>query len=401
MTELEDAESHGVATEKHVREVAATLGLSDFVYRAQLVQKGGGNREPGDAILFANGLGAIVQVKSREPAAAAADSPERVQRWIDKHGAKAVKQAHGTRRELCRLRDLGASPLALPVRAAHLPEDQQRLAGLPLAMDTIESWPTIIVLDHPLVGDAVSPLPNDVFWITLPDWAELHRATRSTTGLLTYVTRVIAADPTPNWVLGRENDRFAEFVAADSRASNSGAGFFNWSTLEESEAVDAYRSILDRVWPQSGQLPAVPINEYRLIVEHLDGMPPGAAAQIGQWISGKIEAANNERTWVSGCLIVENRLTVFAADQRAKYEDVKYFTSDLMALVTLRTRQIMSKTSEAVNAGAIGLLIDGSNVDYVFALSTKPLDMPRELKRELEERYGVFDVQTGALRFPD
>lgn len=52
-------------------------------------------------ILYANGTGAIIQVKSRDPIAAVRDdTPEKVQGWIDKHGAKASRQGQGTRRQL-------------------------------------------------------------------------------------------------------------------------------------------------------------------------------------------------------------------------------------------------------------------------------------------------------------
>ena len=46
--------SHGETVEDRARYVAARLGLADFVYRAQLVNRGAGSREPGDAILSPN-----------------------------------------------------------------------------------------------------------------------------------------------------------------------------------------------------------------------------------------------------------------------------------------------------------------------------------------------------------
>lgn len=58
--------SHGDAVEDRARYIAARLGLADFVYRAELVNRGAGTREPGDAILYANGRGAVIQVKARD-----------------------------------------------------------------------------------------------------------------------------------------------------------------------------------------------------------------------------------------------------------------------------------------------------------------------------------------------
>lgn len=247
---------HGSVVEEDVRAIAARLGLADFVYRAELVARGGGNREPGDALIYANGLGAIVQVKSRDPEAAGADAPSRVQAWIDKHGMKAAQQAAGTRRELIRLRDAGQPVLALPVRAGHLPIEDQRRAGLLLDLP-IESWPTIVVLDHPLAENARSPLPADVFWITLDDWRNLHEAIRSTTGVLTYVNRVLAANPVPQWTLGTEQLRYAAFVDADMTAAASdgkSAGYFDWSVLDEPVAVELYRDVMHRLWPEDGRV---------------------------------------------------------------------------------------------------------------------------------------------------
>src|SRR6266508_4224785 len=100
---------------------AARLGLADFVCQAEIITRGGGSREPGDALLYANGLGAIVQVKSRDREAARVDSPDKVQQWIDKHGNKAYRQASGTRRQLVSRQTSGSPVLALPVRASHLP----------------------------------------------------------------------------------------------------------------------------------------------------------------------------------------------------------------------------------------------------------------------------------------
>ena len=86
MTRRPPPPSYGDAVEDRAREVAARLGVADFVYRALLVRRGGGNREPGDAILYANGKGAILQVKSRDPVAAVRDdSADKVQGWINKH----------------------------------------------------------------------------------------------------------------------------------------------------------------------------------------------------------------------------------------------------------------------------------------------------------------------------
>lgn len=162
--------SHGETVEDRARYVAARLGLAGFVYRAQLVNRGAGSREPGDAILSANGRGAVIQVKARDLDAALRDiSADKVQRWVDKNGAKAYRQGQGTRRELLARRAENRPVLATPVRAAHLPRDAREKAALVLGMD-VANWPTIVVFDHPAADLALAPVPADAFWITLCDW---------------------------------------------------------------------------------------------------------------------------------------------------------------------------------------------------------------------------------------
>ena len=167
--------SHGEEVEDRARLVAARLGLADFVYRADLVQLGGGaTREPGDAILFANGRGAIVQVKSRDPDVVANDSVDKAQRWsismalrrTDKEPERAANCSPvGRRVDQCERFPCG------------LHTCQQRTTRRPRLCSTWTwaQWPIIIVLDHPNVDRVLAPDPAEAFWITLDDWFELNR----------------------------------------------------------------------------------------------------------------------------------------------------------------------------------------------------------------------------------
>jgi hypothetical protein len=390
------AGQHGSVVEEDVRVIAARLGLADFVYRAELVARGGGNREPGDALVYANGLGAIVQVKSRDPDAASADTSNRVQAWIDKHGTKAAQQAAGTRRELIRRRDAGQPVLAVPVRVQHLPLDEQRAAGLLLDME-IDSWPTIVVLDHPLAANCRSPLPANVFWITLGDWHALHQAIRSTTGVLTYVHRVLAADPVSQWTLGTEELRYAVFANADMAAAASeggSAGYFDRSVLDEPIFVEVYRDVMRRLWPEDGRLPSVPIDKYRLILEHLDGVAPGQAAALGRWIQRKREHLRNERSWASGVSIGDGRLLVYACDHAENYENAERFDAELVALVATRCTEFRDAGHLVEQGCGVGVLQSDGWLDYRYVFMKPPVEIPLELRFEVQQQRGKFDADS-------
>lgn len=385
---------HGIDAEDETRTIAAQLGLADFVYKAEMVSRGGGNREPGDALIYANGLGAIIQVKSREPAAARTDSTARTQAWIAKHGKKAAGQADGTRRQLMLRRQTGDPVIAVPARAFHLPAEDQRRVGLTLDMD-VSRWPTIVVLDHPLADAARAPLPADVFWITLDDWHGLHRAIRSTTGVLSYIQRVLTADPTPQWSLGTERLRYSAFVEADRQAASdagSSIGYFDWTVLDDPIGVDIYRDVMQRLWPEGRELPSVQIDDYRLVLDHLDAVAPGAASNLGRWIHAKRKHLREHRSWASGMSLNDDRLTVYACDHRSNYTDIERFDAELAALLATRSHEIMAQGGRVVQACGIGVLQDEPGLDYRFVFMRPPAAVPAEVVLSVQQARGMYDA---------
>ena len=384
----------GREVEATVRDVAARLGLADFVYAPELVARGGGTREPGDALLYANGLGAIVQVKSRSADVGDSDSPERAQLWINKHGSKAHDQAVGTRRQIEHRRSSGEPVLAIPVRAHSLPPAQQREAALRLDMD-VSAWPIIVVLDHPHAHLLHSPGPASTFWISLEDWHGLHSAIRSTTGLLSYVNRVLAADPTPNWTLGSEARRFDAFVAADREAADEDgqtAGWLDWATFDDPTGVALFRDVMERVWPSDGALPPEPIEEVRLILEHLDATPPGLAAQLGRWIAEKRRHTDRQRVWASGMFIDDDRLTVYACDDAFNYANSDAFVGRVMALMATRAAEVAEQGRKIGQCAAIGVLTLRPGVDYRFVFASPPPEVPQSIRFGIELEHGVADI---------
>lgn len=72
-----DAPDPGTIVEEDIRRVIAELGVADFIYVPPKPVKGGANREVGDALLVANGMGAVLQIKARDPDVATTDTAAR------------------------------------------------------------------------------------------------------------------------------------------------------------------------------------------------------------------------------------------------------------------------------------------------------------------------------------
>lgn len=108
--------AYGRAAEEDVRQVAAQLGVADFVYTVPQLAKGRGSREMADVLLISNKRGAVLQVKTREPGSRSEDGAA----WIASNGGgeKAYRQGSGTRRQIDLLQKAGTSVTAFPVRTA-------------------------------------------------------------------------------------------------------------------------------------------------------------------------------------------------------------------------------------------------------------------------------------------
>ena len=180
-------DDYGHLFEAEVRQIVAQLGVADFVYTVPVVRQGGGTREVGDALLFSNGMGAILQMKSRLPRSREDDGSA----WLSRRGGKAYRQGQGSRRKIALAQAEGSTVIAFPVRAADWEEEDRQAAALLLSME-VSDWPVIVVLNHPNVDGIEPPFP-DAFWITTSDWLELNRALRSVTAVLTYVWRVLVS----------------------------------------------------------------------------------------------------------------------------------------------------------------------------------------------------------------
>jgi hypothetical protein len=387
----------GYAVEHEVRQVVARLGVADFVYRAALVSKGGATREPGDALLIANGRGAILQVKARF-AQGDSDLPQRITKRLQ----KAYDQGRGTRREIARRRDSGTPASATPLRAADLDESDR--AAMTLRLDeAVESWPVIIIVDSPHVDGLQPPEHSDAFWITTDDWQMLNAALRSVTGLLVYVERVLAHGDVSAVPLGHEAGRFHQIVAADATYAAAGEAtsrpWLDTSALDDPLGADLYRQLLEGLWPAGQPAPSAPPEHVRAILEFLDGVPPAFQVDCGRWLLTKRRLLS-KGPWASGVQLIDGRrLFVFACTTTSHVaDDVGMFEALVTNLASVRLDEAAAQDPGYTEGLAVGNLVaDDGSVGYFYALLWEPPGSSQEGRSLVLHQHGRLDLGQAAV----
>jgi len=196
---LRDDLDHGAGAEEATQDAAAVWGLPDFVYRGGIVRAGPGSREIGDRLLIVGNLGVVIQVKSR---GAVTSDAAREQRWLTKHIATGLRQAHGTIRRL---------------RLEPRPLTNGR--GRTVLVDAAQiKWVAVVVVNHPEVPEnvfcEVSGEPNPSVVLVRRDWEFLFAQLKSSHAVAQYLARV-AGDSSE---LGTEPVRYYELAQADEQA---------------------------------------------------------------------------------------------------------------------------------------------------------------------------------------
>lgn len=187
----------GTVVEDAIRDAAATWGLPDFVYRAQVIQKGRGSRQIGDNILIVGDLGMVVQATRRE---GSTHDAAKERRWLEKNAATALAQAHGTIRTL---------------RANRLRLTNHRERSIEVDGSEIW-WLAVAVLEHPDPPRDVVPETdgaNPAIVLVRRDWEFLFNQLKSTYAVGRYIERVVG-EP---WELGGEPSRYFQLAQADAR----------------------------------------------------------------------------------------------------------------------------------------------------------------------------------------
>ena len=401
--------SHGLQREKQVREIAARLGVADFVYTAPPIRKGNSLREAtGDGLLIVREQGAVLQVKARDPDSAASDSDTRVAAWIKKQAAIARDQGFGSKRELARRLKMSVPVVVTPVRATVLSNEQRKLYDLEISFLT-DNWPIIVVLDHPRSPEIDLGFEPGVLSLTLKDWWELNRRIRSTAGLLDYCYRV--NDGRIHVPLGREGTRYAAMQAADVEAARGFATSLPYladSVEFDSLGTDIFHDVINKVWPADGVIPWRSASEYRKIVEFLDSIPPQMQSVIGRWFLRKRAEIESGKMASSGLIrpLQRDRL-VFGCSNGKHWDKAGDWASEIGLLTVLRHAQAFESgaQSDSITLG-VGALVEEragkSGVSYTFVLLAGQdgiLPIPPNIRADLESQYGVFNEPLGTTTF--
>ena len=361
-------------------EIAALLGVQDFVYRPVLERKGPTHREISDGMIICGEDGLIMQVKARE--APDRDTPARAQQWIRKNAEAARRQADGTRRRLAQSRTVTFTSLR----------------GYTRTLSTVQGWPAAVVIDHPFAPVGIQlPQSENTLWITITDWRELHAQLRSTAAVISYVRRALESGLHPP--LGQEEDRYIALARADASAygDSSSAPMLPLEVLDEQNA--AYAALVDylieQVWPQDGPITWREPDEYRAIVERLDRVLPATRAPLGRKIIATLQeaiAADGRRSFLLYDTSQEARL-LFVCDVLHDGEPQERLMSEITLLASVRQHQALESGAEPDSVTlAVGIFDSGAQGrQYSFALiGTPPPPVPKELRALIERDYGVL-----------
>lgn len=388
--------SAGAETERRVREIAAQLGVADFVYTCVVSQKGKGVREvSGDGLLLVGDDGAVLQVKSRDPDRRSTDDHAGAERWIRKSAAKAKAQGRGTRRELARRHAGGAAVAVTPARALSLEATIRSRYTRTLEADP-SNWPIIVVIDHPLATGVDLGLEDDVVWLSLNDWTTLHHYIRSTTGLLDYFRRLLTDKA--HAPLGHEAVRYVEYAEKDIASANTsprGAPILVHPNNFDAMGFDLYRDIVDKVWLHDGHIPWDSADDYRRIVEFLDRVPPGMVPEIGRKFLAKRGELRSLRRRVSCTYqFCAGERLVYVADMAANRPDLKTWATELTGLAHVRHASALATGAPEDTATlVVGCLVseDPTGVLYTFIfIKGEPMQIPRDVVEGYERVYGSF-----------
>lgn len=404
-------ENHGTAREQQVRDIAARLGVADFVYFAPPVAKGAGQREAaGDGLLLVGERGAILQVKARDPVKGINDSADRARAWVKKYADKAMTQGLGTKRELARRQAMGSPMVVFPVRAADLPTEARLRYKCSVRQDS-RDWPVIVILDHPQMPEVDLGFVPEVVWFGFSDWRELQRRLRSTSAAIDYVHRVLRDGM--HVLLWQEAKRYAVLRAADEESvsgSVTGVPYLAHPYLFDELGTNLFHDVIDKVWPDDGIIPWKCVEEYRMIVEFLDAVPPEVQSQVGRWIlSKRFEVAKGQRV-SSGLIQLDFRdRLVFACSHLHHWTDAREWFREFTMLTALRHVQALeSGASEDSRTLGVAALVEErgerTGVSYGFFMligcEASP-EIPVGLRRNFEFRYGIHNHGAGTTLEPE
>lgn len=393
--------SYGDKVERRVRQIAAILGVPEFVYGQPLIRKGSAVREVSDGILLCGGGGAILQVKSRSRREGRNDSAEEAERWVKKHVERAVRQGRGSRRTIRAYQNANKPLSVTPVRIMTVSEPERSNSQVVLNTDCSD-WPVVVVIDHPSNPSVVLPIYDNTFCISLHDWRTLNENLRSTHDTLRYIRDVIDSQPDVSVPLGYESDRFASRVDLDRNFSTGNARAKPWTSYaarEDPLAVAAYRELLDRTWGENDELPGFPIRDYRAILDFLDDAPVVTQVYVGRWIQDRWSELRSRGHRISGATLIVDRPLVLLIDFSENCPSKNDWLALLWGLTATRAVEWRTQMNRRQNVLGIGVrVMDGDFYEYTYALMYPDISIPQELVRQTEWVFGAANFKTFQTR---
>ncbi|ACZ83212.1 SEC-C domain-containing protein [Streptosporangium roseum] len=390
------AETAGDKAEKRAQEVAAHLGIADFVYGQPLVRKGKGWREVGDGLLVIGDRGAILQVKSREPAPGLRDSKDKAERVVRKYIEAAIKQGYGSKRTI-QLHLASGKPLsATPVRALDFPSVHSSIFALKLSR-SCEQWPIIVIVDHPRNPIFSLSVPPGVFCISLLDWEQLHEHTRSVSGILRYIDLVFKSRlPT---VIGREEERFSK-LAGFVRQPNipnqwESHPWFSTAARDDPLGVSVYRELLTKVWTGLPRGPGISPEDIRTMLAFLDDVPTSVMVVIGRWILRKRREFRETGNLASGGMTTGNKILVYLHGSEQQCSDQAQWTSELTFLTLTRLHEWTETYSAKAVALGVGTRETENGIEYTHVYLEGAGGLTKEIRDMIEWKYGVHNYRLG------
>lgn len=372
--------------------IAATLSVPEFVYRAPIVRKGPGVREVGDGLILCGAGGAVLQVKARSRHEGLRDSEQAASRWVLKNVARAVRQGQGSKRTIKTMQNEGAPLTALPVRSLSVPTLDRPQFQVTVDKGTCDSWPIIVIIDHPKNPKVRPPYYENVFCVTLNDWQELNRHLRSVHEMLRYIEEILSHGKNVHIPLGMESERFASLAHLDESyaARAKGAlGRRSFAAVIDPKGLAAYRVLIARTWGPNDYLPGLPIEDYRPVLDYLDDAPAVVQAYVGRWLLERHEELRRVGHRVSGTTLLVDRPLVYMCDDVKNTGSRKDWVAQIVALTTLRACEWREQGWKKTSALGIAVRFGELENEYTYLLARQGARLPDRLRRTTEWIFGV------------
>jgi len=384
-------DDYGDWIEEYVREIAASAGVPDFVFKPLLVPKGGSTREVGDSLLWVGHQLAIVSVKSRDPGIGS-DSIPRRDSWMAKHVKKAISQINGTYRMLTT-----TSGLVLK---------SERGVLIPWDIHHVDVFTGVVVVDHPDPWDfepdvTDSRIPTIV--LALDDWLTLHERYASTAAVIRFVTWR-ARNGLPSLPLEAEKDIIASVHAAEEDLPlgapievKPGAWERAWRDRPEiffgTSPDHKYAKIVDNMIAGAADMDPLytsieTTSDYLYIIEFLDRISPFPRVEFGKGVVKKCQQVGATGEWGAMLSILPEGVIVFLSDPADREQRIKL----LRSLTAARHSQFMEATgiSGLVTLGIATEPIPTTGRSHDFCLVQATFDLTESEKSMRDEIFGAI-----------